>query len=108
MKYSEMTTAERLAGQHARETAEGWQYATVWRFASLHHTQPVLGPPEGDGWEINTDVGDRGQVVVEPSWSDGTIVMQSTRWRRRYPGMTNAHPHRKLGVRVTWDGDPKP
>lgn len=102
-----MTAAERLAQQHAMETALDWQYAHVWRQARDTDPHPVLGPPESDGWELNVDCGDSGQVVTVPSWSDGTVVFQATRWRRRYPGMTNAHPQRTVHVRVTWDGDPK-
>lgn len=109
--YSEMTSAERLAQQHAMETAMDWQYAIVWRQARDTDPHPVLGPPEIDGnnrWEINTDCGEQGQVVTVPSWSEGSIVFQSTRWRRVYRGMTNAHPRRVVHVRVAWDGDPKP
>lgn len=82
------TAAERLAQSHAIEWAADWQYATVFR--ESYPGAPVgnvAEPPEGDGWELNTELGRGGFETITPSWSDGSKVHVKSHWRRRVPGM---------------------
>jgi hypothetical protein len=98
--------SERIRRGHSYETCDGWQYGTVWRFAVPGDDNPVMGPPAGDGWELNVDF--RGGAVEEksPRWSQGDVVMQLTHWRRRFPGAMPGTV-RSVNERVRWDGDPR-
>ena len=99
------TWTEQVNDSHRIEHADGWQYCRVWRFARPDDPHPVLGPPAGEGWEQNLCVGDdSGRSVTVPVWSDGSVVMQKTHWRREYRGVVKRH----LSEQVRWDGDPHP
>lgn len=107
MSVAELTWSERVARSHAIESADDWQYGVVWRFARAGQGVEWLGPPAGDGWEVNTDYGDRGQAVRVPAWSDGEVIMQLTHWRRSVPGCNNGWLRRTVHERVRYDGDPR-
>lgn len=99
------TKAERQASEHRDEWSYGWQYATVFRQVRDLDTEQkrdavrrggppsFFKPPEGDGWEINTDkhrhVTPPGRThVTPPDWcKDGTVLTQRLYWRRPRPGM---------------------
>lgn len=72
---------------HAICWVDGWQYATVWRFAGPADPINMPDPPDGEGWEINVDRGEDGAQVTVPRWSDGSRVMQHVYWRRESKGM---------------------
>jgi hypothetical protein len=100
--------SDRLINAHTTETAFDWQYGVVWRFARADVDYPVLGPPAGDGWELNEDFAGGFIEARIPRWSDGDVVMQLTHWRRKSPGMSAADPKKVVHERVVWDGDPRP
>ena len=97
------TYSQQLKDSHAIEHANGWQYLRVWRFARPDDPHPVLRPSEGE-WAINWECGKGGQSVTVPAWSDGSVVMQKTHWRRKYSGISR----KQLAEQVRWDGDPHP
>jgi len=100
------TMSEAISAGHAREWVNGWQYCRVWRFARPDDPHPKLQPSEGE-WELNGECGSpgmRGRSVTVPVWSDGSVVMQKTHWRRKHVGILN----RQLSEQVRWDGDPHP
>lgn len=99
------TFSQTVSDAHAIEHAHGWQYCRVWRFARPTDPNPVLGPPQGEGWERNRAVGDdSGRTQTVPAWSDGSVIMQKTHWRRRHAGILKKH----ISEQVRWDGDPHP
>lgn len=98
----------RLAYAHGKENASGWQYGRVWRFAKAEDDQPVLGPPKGAGWVLNADFPGGADERCLPRWSNGSVVMQITHWRRESPGMPPADLNKLVHERVTWKGDPRP
>lgn len=98
---------ERIRRGHSSETANGWQYGTVWRFAGPGVDNPTMGPPAGKGWELNTDFPGGAVEEKPPRWSKGDVVMQLTHWRRPFPGAMPGTV-RSVSERVKWDGDPRP
>jgi hypothetical protein len=109
--------AERLASLHAIEWAEGWQYATSWRFvrglwtdeqrAAARREPPaeLLIPPTDSGeWEANGNIGQlshRGRTwdVLVPAWChDESVVMQKVYWRR--PGWNRPPWHHRSRISV--------
>jgi hypothetical protein len=102
------TWSERTAHAHASESAHGWQYGVVWRFAEPDVDYPTLGPPAGDGWELNADFAGGFIEARLPRWANGDVVMQLTHWRREAPGMPWGDPKKQVSERVKWDGDPRP
>lgn len=97
------TWTEQVNDSHRIEHAHGWQYCRVWRFARPTDDHPKLNPSDGV-WQLNTAVGSHGFSVTVPAWSDGSVVMQKTHWRRRHAGILKKH----LAEQVRWDGDPHP
>lgn len=95
--------SEQVNDSHAIEHASGWQYCRAWRYARPTDPHPKLQPSEGE-WQLNDVYGDSGLSVTVPAWSDGSIVMQKTHWRRKHVGILNKH----ISEQVRWDGDPHP
>lgn len=102
-----MDWQERTRHAHAFESCNGWQYGKVWRFAPPGTDNPTMGPPAGDGWELNTDFPGGAVEEKPPRWSKGDVVMQLTHWRRLSPGAMPGTV-RSVSERVKWDGDPRP
>lgn len=102
------TAVEQVGRLHAMEFADDWQYATVWRMARSGQRWTTLGPPPGVGWEINSNYQGGVKQQIVPVWSDGSIVMQLTPWRRRVVGMRPWHLKQTVYERVQWGGDPRP
>lgn len=75
---------------HDWEGANDWQYGRVYWLALA--TEPALDdkPPPGKNWILNTNKGDDGRDTVVPAWSDGSIVLRRTYWRRPFPGMCSS------------------
>lgn len=71
---------------HVIEWAQDWQYGVVFRLALADEPHLPDVPPAGDGWVLNTAVAGGVRTVTCPAWSDGSIVLQRTRWRRAAPG----------------------
>jgi len=99
-----------VSGDHAAEYAPDWQYGVVHWLALVE--EPLLSQvrPAGDGWVLNTDMGDGGHVVTLPTWSDGSIVQHGFYWRRSSPGMRGWMPkaHVQECRRPWWMGSKVP
>jgi hypothetical protein len=95
---------------HRGEAVHGFEYAHVWRRAAAGTAPEKLGPPEGEGWTLNRDIGDNnGQSELVPAWcKDGSIVMQITHWRRSKPGQWPYRVGSRVSEFIAWDGDPSP
>jgi hypothetical protein len=100
------TREERLKLSHRQEWAHGWQYGIVWRTAKATDTRVQDGPPSGEGWELNIDTHEDGLETRIPSWSDGSIVMHITHWRRSSPKSKASEI--RVRERIKYDGDPHP
>lgn len=81
-----------MSGRHVDEAVMDWQYGLVHWLALAEELVPEKAPPAGEGWELNTDIGDGGHVVKVPTWSDGSIVQHRVYWRRSSPGMRHWMP----------------
>lgn len=95
---SPQITKEQL---HEIEWVSGFEYATVWRQAKASDPFDLMDPPDGDGWEVNIDRGERGAQVTVPRWSDGSVVHQAMYWRRESKGMEPWMPAANRSVRRT-------
>lgn len=103
----QQTEAERLRLSHQLEWDDHWQYGVVWRFAWADERHNEDGPPDGKGWELNVDIHSAGFERRTPTWSDGSIVMHVTHWRRPHPRAYRLSP-RKVTKRIRYEGDPHP
>ncbi|MGW6277725.1 hypothetical protein [Kribbella sp. NPDC055071] len=72
---------------HSLSLADNWQYGIVWRLALADEPHLPDEPPAGSGWILDTLRDGGVRTVSVPAWSDGSIVLQRTRWRREAPGM---------------------
>lgn len=104
----QQSEAERLRLSHQIEWDDHWQYGVVWRFAWANEVRREVGPPpDGNGWELNFDTHLGGFERRVPSWSDGSIAMLVTHWRRPHPAAYRLSP-RKVVKRIRYEGDPHP
>jgi hypothetical protein len=93
---------------HGWEGARDWQYGRVYWLALASEPPLADEPPPGDGWILNTAMDGGGRTTVAPAWSNGSIVLCRTYWRRPFPGMpTGAYRpngYVKVDRRPWWNG----
>jgi hypothetical protein len=83
-KPDPFSLAEMTRRGHRIEWCEGWEYKHTWVF-ERDHPDGWAGrdtPPEGDGWERNTEIGNAGEPAGFRTVDGASGVMWVSYWRR--------------------------